>query len=328
MSTSSVLEKIQPLISEDLKMVNNAITDLANSEVSLIPKITSHVITSGGKRLRPILTILSSKLCNYSGSRHINLAACVEFIHTATLLHDDVVDESDLRRGNATANSVWGNQASVLVGDFLLSRAFQLMVGDGSLEVLKILSDTSAVISEGEVLQLTSMHNLSLMEEKYTRIISAKTARLFAAACEIGAVISNETKEKRNALFSYGENLGIAFQIVDDLLDYSAKQEALGKTIGDDFREGKVTLPVIYALQKANKEEKEFWARTIEKHEQKDGDLTKAVSIIKNHEALDASIKKAFYYAEKGKEALNVFPDSAEKKALTELIEFSVNREY
>lgn len=328
MSTSSVLEKIQPLISEDLKMVNKAITDLANSEVSLIPKITSHVITSGGKRLRPILTLLSSKLCNYSGQRHINLAACVEFIHTATLLHDDVVDESDLRRGNATANSVWGNQASVLVGDFLLSRAFQLMVDDGSLEVLKILSDTSAVISEGEVMQLSSMHDLGLLEEKYTRIISAKTARLFAAACEIGAVLSKETKEKRDALFAYGENLGIAFQIVDDLLDYSAKQEALGKTIGDDFREGKVTLPVIYALQKANKEEKEFWVRTIEKHEQKDGDLMAAVTIIKKHGALDTSIKKAFYYAEKGKKALNVFPDSLEKKALTELIEFSVNREY
>ncbi len=326
---NNVLESIKSLIGKELKQVDEVILSEITSPTVLIPKIASHMILSGGKRLRPILTLLSARLCGYNnGDRHINLAACIEFIHTATLLHDDVVDESDLRRGNKTANNIWGNQASVLVGDFLLSRAFQLMVKDGSLKALEILSNTSAIISEGEVMQLSASRNLKTTEEEYLKIISAKTAKLFATACEIGAVITGENDKYQNALEQYGHNLGIAFQIVDDALDYSAKQEALGKTIGDDLREGKITLPVIHAYRNGNNEDKEFWKRTLEQEDIKDGDLDHAILLINNTNSLGYSISIAKNYVQNAKNLIKLLPNLTERDLLINLADFAVDREY
>ncbi|NDF12884.1 MAG: polyprenyl synthetase family protein [Proteobacteria bacterium] len=316
------------MFAAEMERVDKLIESLSESDAGLIPKLTMHLVGSGGKRLRPVLTILAAKLCKYEGERHIRLAAAIEFIHTATLLHDDVVDESELRRGKQTANHVWGNAASVLVGDFLLSRAFQLMAQDGSLKVLQILSDTSAIISEGEVLQLMSMGDLAREKETYIRIISAKTAQLFAAGCEVGAVIADAGDAKENAMLEFGKNLGIAFQIVDDALDYSAKQEQLGKAVGDDFREGKVTLPVLNAYAKADKQGKTFWERTISAHKQEEGDLAEAIRLIGATNALDATMAEAKAYADKAAKALEVFDDSDAKQALLDLLEFSVNRPY
>ena len=241
------LETIHGLVLEDLKRVNQVIVDHMQSPVTLIPQLAGHLVAAGGKRLRPVLTLAAAKLCGYDGQRHIPLAACVEFIHTATLLHDDVVDESMLRRGRDSANALWGNQPSVLVGDFLFARAFELMVADGSLKVLKILSKASSVIAEGEVLQLMTTNDTATSEEAYLEVIRAKTATLFAAAAQIGAVVADRPKVEEEALESYGMNLGIAFQLIDDVLDYSAVQAELGKTVGDDFREGKISLPVVLA---------------------------------------------------------------------------------
>jgi octaprenyl-diphosphate synthase len=252
------LDALLGLVEGDLKKVNQHILDNMKSPVALIPQLAGHIIASGGKRLRPVLTLASANLCGYTGQRHIGLAACVEFIHTATLLHDDVVDESDLRRGQASANAIWGNEASVLVGDFLFSRSFQLMTADGSLQVLRILSDASAVIAEGEVLQLMTANEPTTTEEAYLEVIRSKTAKLFAAATRIGAVVAERPQAEEEALESYGMNIGIAFQLIDDVLDYSADQLKLGKTVGDDFREGKVTLPVILAYRRGNEEERAF----------------------------------------------------------------------
>jgi octaprenyl-diphosphate synthase len=276
-----------------------------------------------------VLTILSAKLCGYTGgNRHIRLAAAIEFIHSATLLHDDVVDESELRRGEKTANNLWGNAASVLVGDFLLSRAFQLMSRDGSLRVMKLLSDSSAIISEGEVWQLMATADLATTKETYLKIIAAKTAQLFAAATAVGPLITERPEEEVAALDHFGRALGIAFQIVDDTLDYSARQEEIGKTIGDDFREGKVTLPVLFAYAKADAGEKEFWERVIVRREQKAGDLEQAVSLMQKHRVLAEVMEEARRYAEKAQEHLAPFPPSEEKQALLDLADFAVSRPF
>ncbi|NKB60042.1 MAG: polyprenyl synthetase family protein [Alphaproteobacteria bacterium] len=322
------LDQINALVADDLVKVNQVIVDKMDSPVALIPQLAGHIIAAGGKRLRPMLTLASSALCGYQGERHVSLAACVEFIHTATLLHDDVVDDSDLRRGQDSAKAVWGNQASVLVGDFLFSRAFQLMVGDGSLRVLKILSDASATIAEGEVMQLMTTNDTETSEAAYMDVIRAKTAKLFAAATEIGAVVSERPAAEAEALESYGMNFGIAFQLVDDVLDYSAEQTKLGKTIGDDFREGKITLPVVLAWRRGSEAERAFWRRTLEEMDQREGDLEHAIALMNQHDALSDTIERARHYGSIARDALGLFPDSEIKGALTGLIDFCIERAY
>lgn len=322
------LDRLTNLVADDIKAVNQRILDKMQSPVALIPTLARHLIASGGKRLRPMLTLAAAQLCRYEGDRHIELAACVEFIHSATLLHDDVVDESDMRRGKETANSVWGNQASVLVGDFLFSRAFQLMVADGSLEVLRILSEASAVISEGEVLQLMTAHDPSASEEAYLQVIRSKTAALFAAAARVGAVVADRPKAEVEALDSYGLNLGIAFQLIDDVLDYSAVQAELGKTVGDDFREGKVTLPVVLAWRRGDEEERAFWTRTIADSQQEEGDLDRAIALMNSHQTLEDTVARARHYGAIARDALMIFPESETRAALVELIDFCIDRAY
>ena len=322
------ISALTQLVEEDLQRVNRLILERMHSPVALIPQLAGHIISAGGKRLRPMLTLAASRLCGYQGDRHLALAASVEFIHTATLLHDDVVDASDLRRGLATANALWGNKPSVLVGDFLFSRAFQLMVGDGSLEVLRILSNASAVIAEGEVLQLITANDLATTEEAYLEVIGAKTAALFAAASEIGGVIAERPQTEIAALDLYGRNLGMAFQLVDDMLDYSARQAELGKTVGDDFRDGKMTLPIVLALQQADEEEREFWRRTLEEQEQVESDLPRAIQLMRKHGTLDATLARARSYAEAAIEALMIFPDQPLRAALIEVAEFCLQRGY
>ena len=321
------LQPLMDIIQADLEDTNRIILDRMHSDVELIPTLARHLIAAGGKRLRPVLTLGAAKLCGYEGDRAKKLAACVEFIHTATLLHDDVVDESNLRRGNETANALWGNQASVLVGDFLFSRSFQLMVEDGSLEVLRILSNASAVIAEGEVLQLMNVGDISLTEAQYYEVIAAKTAALFTAACEVGGVVADRPANEIQALADYGTNLGIAFQLIDDALDYSAEQQALGKTVGDDFREGKVTLPVLLANQKGDAAEKAFWKRTIE-DTQKDGDLAEALTLIEKHGTIADTFAAARNYGTAAKDALDIFPDSEVKSALIAAVDFAIDRAY
>ena len=322
------LDRLQALVDSDMKRVNIQIVQRMDSQVELIPQLAGHIVAAGGKRLRPILTLASAALCNYAGDRHINLAACVEFIHTATLLHDDVVDESDLRRGLATANAVWGNKASVLVGDFLFSRAFQIMVEDGSLKVLKILSDASARIAEGEVHQLVTANDTETSETAYLDVISAKTAALFQAACKVGAVVADQPKAQEEALAGYGLNLGIAFQIADDVLDYSAAQAELGKSIGDDFRDGKITLPIILAYRRGSDEERSFWRRTMERQEQEDSDLERAIALLERHNALDDTIERARHYGSIARDSLGIFPDSDAKQALMDAVAFAIDRPY
>ena len=322
------LERLSELITDDIKAVNALIVQHMDSPVDMIPQLAGHIIAAGGKRLRPMLTLGSARMCGYQGTRHLGLAASVEFIHTATLLHDDVVDESDLRRGSASANAVWGNKASVLVGDFLFSRAFQLMVADGSLEVLDILSNTSAVIAEGEVMQLITTNDTETGEPAYLNVIKAKTAQLFAAACKLGAVVAERPKVEEEALDTFGINLGIAFQVIDDVLDYSAKQATLGKTVGDDFREGKISLPVILAFHRGNDDDRKFWRRTLEDQEQTEGDLEHAIHLMEKHVALEDSVKRARHYGAMARDALGIFPDSPYKKAFIELIDFCIERAY
>jgi octaprenyl-diphosphate synthase len=265
-------------------------------------------------------------MCGYRGAHHQTLAACVEFIHTATLLHDDVVDDSALRRGEASANVLWGNKPSVLVGDFLFSRAFQLMVLPASLRVLEILSNASAVIAEGEVLQLITSNDTATTELAYLEVIKGKTAALFSAACEVGAVIAERPKAEQDTLSSYGLNLGIAFQLIDDALDYSAKQEALGKTVGDDFREGKITLPVILAYLRGDGEERSFWQRVMERQEQQPEDLAKAIALMSRHGALKDTVARAAHYGAMAKDGLGIFPETPEKRALIEVVDFCIQR--
>lgn len=324
----SALHEAQALVAEDMARVNQLILARLESEVSLIPELARHLIAAGGKRIRPMLTLLSARLCDYRGEHHVALATAVEFIHTATLLHDDVVDESELRRGKATANAVWGNKAPVLVGDFLFSRAFQLMVEVGDLEVLRILADASAVIAEGEVMQLVTANDTSTTEEAYLAMITGKTAALFRAACEVGPVLATRPQIERQAMRAYGEALGIAFQLVDDALDYSARQAELGKTVGDDFRDGKITMPILYAFARGDDEERAFWRRTLEKGEQTEADLAEAQRLLARHGAIEATLERARAFARSAKEALAPFPHSQVREALLGLVDFCVERAY
>ena len=317
------------LVARDLESCNRTIVARMDSPVALIPQLAAHIVAAGGKRLRPLLTLAAARLCGYGddgGMRHVDLAACVEFIHTATLLHDDVVDESALRRGLASANAVFGNKASVLVGDFLFARAFQLMVADGSLRVLGILSHAAATIAEGEVLQLATQNDLTTDEDRYLDVIKGKTAALFAAACRIGAVIRDRPVAEEDALATYGMALGMAFQLVDDALDYAADQAKLGKTVGDDFREGKVTLPVLVAYHAGDADEKIFWQRTIEASEQTDADLDRALSLMQRHDAIRATIARAATFARAAKHALAIFPPSPLRQALMDVADYTVHR--
>jgi len=317
---------LKELVKDDLNRVNQVILERMQSQVPLIPQLAGHIVAAGGKRLRPVLTLASARMCGYDGERHVNLAACVEFIHTATLLHDDVVDASEMRRGLDTANAVWGNKASVLVGDFLFSRAFQLMVADGAIHVLRILSNASATISEGEVHQLLTANNTKTDEQAYLQVIEAKTAALFSAACQVGAVVAGRTTEEEHALARFGEGLGIAFQVVDDVLDYSAEQRGLGKRIGDDFREGKVTLPIVLAYARGDADEQAFWRRCIEDLEQTDDDLEHAMTLLNRHGCLDDALARAEAYARQAREAMAIFPDGRTKRALLATLESSLVR--
>jgi octaprenyl-diphosphate synthase len=324
----TALESLTARVAEDLQEVNRLILARMHSPVGLIPQLAGHIIAAGGKRLRPVLTLASARLCGYPGRRHLSLAACVEFIHTATLLHDDVVDQSDLRRGSSTANALWGNQPSVLVGDFLFSRAFQLMVEDGSLKVLKILSDASAIIAEGEVQQLMTTNDTATTEDDYLEVVGAKTAALFAAACRIGAVVAERPEREERALDVYGRNFGIAFQLVDDILDFSARQAELGKTVGDDFREGKITLPVILAFRRGDAGERAFWRRCLEDLEQGEDDLGRALELMDRHGALEDSMARARGYGAIARAALDAFPDSSVKRELIDVVDFCVERAF
>jgi octaprenyl-diphosphate synthase len=322
------LSSLRQLVADDLAKVNAVILSHGHSDVALINDLASHIIAAGGKRMRPCLTIAAAKLCGYEEERHIKLAASVEFIHTATLLHDDVVDASDLRRGAATANALWGNKTSVLVGDFLFSRAFQLMVSDGSLDVLKILSDASAIISAGEVHQLMVSHDLNITRAVYDQVISAKTAALFAAACEIGPVVAGRP-EWREPLRAYGQALGMAFQIADDALDYQANEEELGKAIGDDFRDGKVTLPVIHAYAKANEEERQFWQSALDAGEGLSAEnLRRAKELMAKHDAFAFSMRAAAAFSDEACKSLEPLPDSAAKSAMLDAANFAAHRSY
>lgn len=325
---SSPLDRLADLVADDLKAANIAIVERMHSPVSLIPQLAGHIIAAGGKRLRPMLTLASARMCGYTGDRHILLSACIEFIHTATLLHDDVVDESDLRRGAASANALWGNKPSVLVGDFLFTRSFALMVEDGDLEVLRILSQGSSILAEGEVLQLVTANDTETSESAYMEVIQAKTAELFAAAAELGPVIAERPKKEQEAFRAYGLNLGIAFQLVDDVLDFSAKQEKLGKAVGDDFREGKITLPIVLAFARGNDEERAFWRRTMEELDQNDGDIEHAMDLLEKHKALTDTIERARHFGAIARDALGVFPESDIKTALLDVVDFCIERAY
>jgi octaprenyl-diphosphate synthase len=322
------LEPLIRLVEADMGKVNEAILARAQSHVELIPELAGHLINSGGKRIRPMLTVAAARLCGYRGDLHIKLATSVEFMHTATLLHDDVVDESDLRRGKAAARKIWGNQASVLVGDYLLGQAFKMMVETGSLESLRILSHAAAVIAEGEVLQLAASHDTSTTEDAYLQVIGAKTAALFAAAAEVGAVVASRPRDEQAALDSYGRNLGIAFQLVDDALDYSGKQALMGKSVGDDFREGKITLPVVLSYRRGAAEERNFWKRTLENGDQTADDLIYAQKLMDRHDAIADTVERARHYGDIARDALAIFPDGPYKAALLEAVDFCVARAY
>lgn len=326
--TADALSRLTALLERDLVATNQTIIARMDSPVALIPQLAAHLVASGGKRLRPLLTLASAKLCGYAGERHIKLAACVEFIHTATLLHDDVVDELQLRRGAASANAVFGNKPSVLVGDFLFARAFQLMVEDGDLDVLRILCGASATIAEGEVLQLTTQNDLTTSEDRYFDVIRGKTAALFAAACEVGGVIAGRPAAECAALASFGMDLGMAFQLVDDALDYAADQGELGKTVGDDFREGKLTYPVLLAIAEASPEERAFWTRTIEQNEQNEPDLATALKLIQKHGTIARTVARADAFVASACATLGGFPDNDMRETLIEVARFTTARRF
>ena len=322
------LDPLLALVAADMNAVNAVILDRMQSKVALIPELAGHLIAGGGKRLRPMLTLASAALLDYPGTRHHRLAAAVEFIHTATLLHDDVVDLSEMRRGKRTANLIWGNPASVLVGDFLFSRAFELMVEDGSLKVLKILSHASAVIAEGEVDQLTAQRQVATSEEHYLHIIGAKTAALFAAACRIAPVVAEAGDAAEDALECYGRNLGIAFQLVDDAIDYSSDEATMGKGRGDDFRDGKMTLPVILAHARGSAADRAFWVDAMQGSRSSDDDLAHATALIQSTGALSDTMERARHYGRRAIDALAPFPAGRAKAAMTEAVEFAVARAY
>ncbi len=320
------IKPLMDLTSDAMGRVNNMILSMAGSDVEMIPEVANHLVSSGGKRLRPMLTIAAAQMFGYKGDNHVKLAASVEFMHTATLLHDDVVDESDLRRGRSTARTIWGNQASVLVGDFLLGQAFRKMVEVGSLDALDVLSTAASVIAEGEVLQLTAAQNLETTEDEYLAVIKAKTAALFSAAAEVGPIVANAERTDRAAMRSYGTNLGLAFQLVDDALDYGGNAADLGKNTGDDFREGKVTLPVVLSYRRGSPDEQAFWRAAIEKGENGDAELQKALGLMTKHGAIRDTIQRARHFGEIAKDALAPMPKSPQKEALMEVIEFCISR--
>jgi octaprenyl-diphosphate synthase len=322
------LEPLLQLVAEDMNGVNAVILDRMQSKVALIPELAGHLIAGGGKRMRPMLTLACAKLLGYPGTRHHKLSAAVEFIHTATLLHDDVVDGSGMRRGKRTANLIWGNSASVLVGDFLFSRAFELMVEDGSLKVLKILSSASAVIAEGEVEQLTAQRRIDTDEEQYLAIIGAKTAALFAAACRVAPVVAEADEETELALEAYGKNLGIAFQLADDVIDYASDAETMGKGVGDDFRDGKMTLPLILAYARGSKDDRAFWRAAVSGDRTSDDDLAHAIALMRSTDALADTIESARLYGRRAIDALSNFPTGRAKSALAEAVEFAIQRAY
>ncbi len=320
-------ERLAEFLADEMKAVNILIqTRMASKHAPRIPEVTAHLVDAGGKRLRPMLTLAAARLFGYTGEHHVRLAATVEFIHTATLLHDDVVDESAKRRGRPTANLLWDNKSSVLVGDYLFSRSFQLMVETGSLRVLDILANASATIAEGEVLQMTAATDLGTDENVYLQVVRGKTAALFSAATEVGGVIAGASDEQVKALFDYGDSLGIAFQIADDLLDYQGDSKATGKNVGDDFRERKLTLPVIKAVAQATDEERAFWQRTIEKGRQEGGDLEHALNLMGKYGTLEATREDAFEWADRAKAALDVLPDHEFRDLLGDLADYVVSR--
>ena len=325
-SQPSSIDRLVDLVSADMERVNTVILSRTGSEVTMIPEVANHLINSGGKRLRPMLTLAMARLVSYPGDGHVRLAAAVEFMHTATLLHDDVVDESEMRRGRLAARMLWGNEASVLVGDFLLGQAFKMMVEVGSMRALDILSTAAAVIAEGEVMQLGAAKNTATTEDEYLAVIRAKTAELFAAACEVGPAIASRSKDEQAACRSFGMNLGIAFQLVDDALDYGGKSAKLGKNVGDDFRDGKITLPVVLSFRRGSDSERVFWRRTLEDGDATDADLETAISLLNKHRALEDTVKRARHYGSIAKDALALFPDSMMKNALVEAVDFSIRR--
>ncbi|MFZ1964183.1 MAG: polyprenyl synthetase family protein [Roseiarcus sp.] len=325
-SPERLIERLVSLVAGDMELVNQTILSRAGSPVTMIPEIANHLISSGGKRLRPILTLAAAGLCGYRGDGHVKLAAAVEFMHTATLLHDDVVDESDLRRGKVAARVMWGNEASVLVGDFLLGQAFKMMVEVGSLACLDVLSTAAAVIAEGEVMQLSTAKDTATTEDAYLAVIRAKTAALFAAACEVGPTLAHRGKAEIEACRGYGVNLGVAFQLVDDALDYGGSAAKLGKNVGDDFREGKITLPVVLSFRRGSTEDREFWRRTLERGEIVEGDLEIALAMMKRHRALEDAVERARHYGAMARDALELFPASPWKHALLDAVEFAVQR--
>ena len=316
------------LVADDMNGVNAVILERMQSKVALIPELAGHLIAGGGKRMRPMLTLACAKLVGYPGTRHHKLAAAVEFIHTATLLHDDVVDGSGMRRGKRTANLIWGNSASVLVGDFLFSRAFELMVEDGSLKVLKILSSASSIIAEGEVEQLTAQRRIETDEEQYLAIIGAKTAALFAAACRVAPVVAEANEDVEDALESYGRNLGIAFQLADDVIDYASDSDVMGKGVGDDFRDGKMTLPLILAYARGSETDRSFWRDAVSGDRVSDDDLAHAIELMRSTEALADTTECARHYGRRAIDSLANFPAGKAKSALTEAVEFAVRRAY
>jgi octaprenyl-diphosphate synthase len=320
------VDRLVELVTPDMERVNTTILSRTGSDVAMIPEVANHLISSGGKRLRPMLTLAMASLTGYSSDGHVKLAAAVEFMHTATLLHDDVVDESELRRGRLAARKLWGNEASVLVGDFLLGQAFKMMVEVGSLRALDILSSAAAVIAEGEVMQLAAAKNTATTEDEYLAVVRAKTAELFAAACEVGPVLTNRPKAEHAACRSFGMNLGIAFQLVDDALDYGGTSAKLGKNVGDDFREGKITLPVVLSFRRGTPTERAFWERTLEKGKATDHDLETAVDLMHEHRSLEDTIKRAQHYGSMARDALALFPNSPMKQALEETVEFCTAR--
>jgi octaprenyl-diphosphate synthase len=323
---SASIDRLVDLVTADMERVNAVILSRTGSDVTMIPEVANHLINSGGKRLRPMLTLAMAQLTGYPGDGHVKLAAAVEFMHTATLLHDDVVDESEMRRGRLAARMLWGNEASVLVGDFLLGQAFKMMVEVGSLRALDILSNAAAIIAEGEVMQLGAAKNTATTEDEYLAVIRAKTAELFAAACEVGPVLTNRPKAEQAACRSFGMNLGIAFQLVDDVLDYGGKSAKLGKNVGDDFREGKITLPVVLSFRRGSESEREFWSRALEHGEITDSGLETALGLMTKHRALEDTIGRAQHYGAIARDALALFPASEMKQALEEAVEFCTVR--
>jgi octaprenyl-diphosphate synthase len=320
------VEPLVALVAADMARVNALILSKAGSDVAMIPEVANHLISSGGKRLRPMLTLAAAQMCGYEGDGHVKLAMAVEFMHTATLLHDDVVDESDMRRGKLAARKLWGNQASVLVGDFLLGQAFRVMVEVGSMQALGVLSDAAAIIAEGEVMQLAAAKRVATTEDEYLAVIRAKTAALFSAAAEVGPIVAGRGRDEEAAFRSYGTNLGIAFQLIDDALDYGGSSAQLGKNVGDDFREGKITLPVVLAYRRGSDEDRAFWKRCLQDGGAVDGDLATAIEHLRRHRAIETTVERARHYGAMACDALAPFKDGPHKRALLEVVEFCVSR--